>query len=59
MTKKRYYTLDLLKFTAAILIIFHHYQQAFKVRYAGINFFGGKIYFGYIVELFFQASSLP
>lgn len=53
---KRFYSLDILKFGAAILIIFHHFQQSFDVKYSGINFFGGEIYFGYVVELFFMLS---
>ena len=53
---KRYYSLDILKFIAAILIIFHHFQQSFDVKYSGFNFFGGDIYFGNIVELFFMLS---
>jgi len=54
--KKRNYGLDFLKIVATILIVFHHYQQVLNVEFAGINFFGGKFYFGYLVELFFLIS---
>ena len=49
-------SLDFLKSIASILIVFHHYQQDFSARFNGINFFGGRIYFGYLVELFFMIS---
>lgn len=55
-SNKRIYSLDLLKFIAAVLIIFHHFQQSFDIRYSRFNFFGGDIYFGYLVELFFILS---
>ncbi len=58
MNGKRYYSLDVLKFIAAVLIIFHHFQQSFNIQFSGINFFDGKIYLGYIVELFFMLSGL-
>ena len=54
--KKHYDILDIYKFIAAVLIIFHHYQQTFDVHYPGINFFGGKFHFGNMVELFFIIS---
>ena len=49
--------LDLLKTAATVLIVLHHYQQVFWVRFdRGINFYGGTFYFGYLVELFFVIS---
>lgn len=54
--KKRYYNLDLIKLFAAVLIVFHHYQQMANVKFDGINFFGGSFYWGYLVELFFLIS---
>lgn len=56
MGKARNYGLDFLKIVATILIVFHHYQQALNVEFTKINFFGGKFYFGYLVELFFLIS---
>lgn len=54
---KREYSLDFIKIVATILIVFHHYQQVIGVYYnKGVNFAGGKFYFGYIVELFFVLS---
>ena len=38
-------------------VLFHHYQQLTGTFfYRGINFYGGKFYFGYIVEVFFLMS---
>lgn len=48
--------LDLIKAVAAILIVFHHYQQVFDIRFDGINFFEGTIQFSRLVELFFLIS---
>ena len=56
MEKARNNSLDFLKIIATILIVFHHYQQALNVEFTQINFFGGKFYFGYLVELFFLIS---
>lgn len=57
MSQKRCYSLDALKVFATILIVFHHYQQMTGAYFEhGINYFGGKFYFGYIVELFFVLS---
>ena len=53
---KRYNNLDFCKSFAAILIVFHHYQQEAGVIFSGINFFEGNFYFGYLVELFFMIS---
>lgn len=54
--RERYHNLDLLRAVAAILIVFHHYQQFFSVSFGGINFYGGSFYWGYLVELFFMIS---
>lgn len=56
MNKERIYSLDALKFFAAIFIVFHHFQQDMRIRFVGINFFGEGTYFGYLVELFFIIS---
>lgn len=57
MNNKRCYSLDALKVFATILIVFHHYQQMTGAYFEhSINYFGGKFYFGYIVELFFILS---
>lgn len=54
--KQRIYSLDALKFFAATMIVFHHFQQDMVVRFPGINFFGEGTYYGYLVELFFMIS---
>lgn len=56
MGKKRNYGLDFLKIVATILIVFHHYQQILNIEFKGINFYGRKFYFGYLVEFFFLVS---
>ncbi|WP_338951460.1 acyltransferase [Fusobacterium nucleatum] len=56
MEKVRNYSLDFLKIIATILIVFHHYQQILNIEFKGINFYGGKFYFGYLVEFFFLIS---
>ena len=56
LSEHRFYTLDALKFFAAIGIVFHHYQQVTGVVFSRFNFYGGRIYFGYLVELFFILS---
>lgn len=53
---KRIYSLDILKIFAIILIVFHHYQQMYDVKFSTINFFGGTYYIGYVVEFFFVVS---
>lgn len=53
---ERKYGLDILKIMATIIIVFHHYQQITGTVFEGINFYGGKFYFGYVVELFFVIS---
>lgn len=52
----RNYGIDLLKIISTVLILFHHYQQVTGAYFSSINFFQGKFYFGYIVELFFVIS---
>ena len=56
LAAKRCYSLDAVKFLAAVLIVFHHYQQTTGLRFARLNFFEGPVYFGYLVELFFLLS---
>lgn len=53
----RMYAYDFLKIIATIFIMCHHYQQAFVVHFPSfIDFYGGRIYWGYLVELFFLLS---
>lgn len=52
----RKHGIDFLKIVATILVIFHHYQQTTGVVFERINFWNGKFYFGWIVELFFVIS---
>ena len=52
----RYYFLDTLKIICALLIMLHHYQQCFDVKFSAINFYGGLFNCGYLVELFFMIS---
>lgn len=47
---------DIVKILAATLIVFHHYQQMAGTIWKGINFYGGEIPFGYLVEIFFTIS---
>ena len=57
MSSERKYSLDILRVIATILIVFHHYQQITGSFWEGrLNFYGGKFYFGYIVEFFFLLS---
>lgn len=56
--KKRIGSLDFIKFIAAILIIFHHFQGDFFYEGRRFAFSGGTFYFGYIVELFFIISGI-
>ena len=56
---ERDYSLDFIKIISTIFIIFHHYQQVMGVYFENkINFFNGKFYFGYVVEMFFVLSGL-
>lgn len=50
--------LDFIKVLATILIVLHHYQQVMNVTFRHFNFFGGKFYFGNLVELFFIISGI-
>ncbi|MBR6469736.1 MAG: acyltransferase [Lachnospiraceae bacterium] len=52
---KRIYSLDVLKFIMAVLLVFHHYQQSTGMR-GRINFYEGTIYWGCLVEMFFIIS---
>lgn len=52
----RYHGLDLLKAIAILAIAAHHFQQDFGIRYETLNFYGGRFYVGYVVELFFMVS---
>lgn len=52
----RLYALDLIKVIAIAIIACHHFQQDFGVQYQHLNFYGGRIYWGYLVELFFTIS---
>jgi len=53
----RDYSLDFLKFLAAIFIVFHHYQQLLDITFpTEISYWNGKFYWGYMVELFFVLS---
>jgi len=54
--KIRLTNLDLLKTIATVLVVFHHYQQVFNVSFDGPNFYGGRFYFGHLVEFFFVIS---
>ncbi|MBR3644972.1 MAG: acyltransferase, partial [Lachnospiraceae bacterium] len=56
MKGKHLIGIDLLKIISATLIVFHHYQQDFHCRFPLVNFFGGRYYFGNLVELFFIIS---
>lgn len=50
-------SLDVLRIVATILIVFHHYQQTTGAYFEGhINYWAGKLYFGYVVEFFFLLS---
>ena len=49
--------ISFLKIVGIVIIFFHHYQQVTGLRFKNIiNFHGGGVYFGYIVELFFIIS---
>lgn len=50
--------LDFIKVLATMLIVLHHYQQVMNVTFKHFNFFGGKFYFGNLVELFFIISGI-
>lgn len=55
--KERQYSLDVLKILATVCILFHHYQQYISGSFSsGINYYGGRYNFGFMVELFFVLS---
>lgn len=55
--ENRNYSLDIIKIVATVVILLHHYQQVFNVRFdKGINYYGGSFSFGWFVELFFVIS---
>lgn len=54
--RKNLIGLDILKIIAATIIVFHHYQQVFEVRFPAVNFWGSRFYCGLFVELFFVIS---
>lgn len=56
MDTKREYSLDALKVFAITIILFHHYQQGTGAVFKYVNFWDGKFYCGYFVELFFIIS---
>lgn len=56
MKEKKINGFDYIKVVAASAIVLCHYQQVFSVHFQGINFYGGRINFGYLVELFFTIS---
>lgn len=54
---QRIYSLDALKFFCGIIVVFIHYQQLMGLQFEkGVNFYGGRFYWGFIVELFFMIS---
>lgn len=57
-TRNRDYSLDVLKIVAMTLLVFHHYQQGSGAVFKYINFWDGRFYFGYLVELFFVLSGM-
>jgi len=56
MKSERIQSYDFLKFIAAILIVFHHYQQLSGGTLGGLKFYGGLFDYGYLVEFFFLIS---
>lgn len=54
--ENKIYGFDYAKIIAASFLLFHHYQQVFDCQFSGINFYGGKIGFGLLVELYFTIS---
>lgn len=57
MNQKREQSLDALKCIATCMILFHHYQQVLHVQFPhAVNWYGGRFYFGTLVELFFLLS---
>ena len=59
MREQRKVLPDIIKIICTVCILFHHYQQLTGTFfYKGINFYGGRFYFGYLVELFFVMSGM-
>ena len=54
--RKNLYGFDFLIIVSESFIVVHHYQQVFKLHFDDINFYGGRIVFGYLVELSFIIS---
>ena len=54
--RKHYYTLDLLKFLCAVVIVLIHFQSITNTKFANLNFFFGRIDFTWCVEFFFIIS---
>jgi len=50
MQEKRTNSFHYVKIFAASAIVLHHYQQVFTAHFQGINFYGGRLNFGYLVE---------
>lgn len=55
-SKERNIILDILKIITTFIIVWHHYQQILEIKFKSLNFFYGKFYFGWLVELFFVIS---
>lgn len=55
-TNRRDHALDFLKIIATLVIVLHHYENAFGLHFETLNFGNGKFYFGFVVELFFMIS---
>ncbi|MCR4678890.1 MAG: acyltransferase family protein [Lachnospiraceae bacterium] len=54
---KRSLFIDITKIICTFGILFHHYQQYTSTYFhRGLNFYGGKVFFGYLVEVFFLIS---
>ncbi len=57
MRQNREGSIDFLKVLATCVIIMHHFQQVTNSFFEGqLNFYFGKFYWGYMVELFFIIS---
>ncbi len=58
--QQRFTNIDTIKLPASICIVFHHYQQLFNYSFSvkALNFYGGFIQYGFLVELFFVISGL-
>ena len=53
---RRDHALDFLKIIATLVIVLHHYENAFGLHFETLNFGNGRFYFGNVVELFFMIS---